>query len=40
VDVRIKARGDAELEIWGGEQKMDYFAKLFEREVEFRESER
>ena len=40
VDIRIKARGDAELEIWGGEQKMDYFSKLFGREVEFRESER
>jgi exopolyphosphatase/guanosine-5'-triphosphate,3'-diphosphate pyrophosphatase len=40
VDVRIKARGDAELEIWGGQQKMDFFAGLFGREVEFRESER
>ena len=40
VDVRIKARGDSELEIWGGEQKKNYFAKLFEKEVAFHESER
>jgi exopolyphosphatase/guanosine-5'-triphosphate,3'-diphosphate pyrophosphatase len=38
VDVRLKTRGDAELEIWGGQQKMAYFAELFGREVEFHES--
>ncbi len=35
LDVRIKARGDSELEIWGGQQKTDYFAELFRREVAF-----
>jgi len=40
VDIRIKARGDAELEIWGGEQKMDYFQQLFGKQVEFREAEK
>jgi exopolyphosphatase/guanosine-5'-triphosphate,3'-diphosphate pyrophosphatase len=35
VDVRIKARGDSELEIWGAQQKVNYFAELFDREVEF-----
>jgi exopolyphosphatase / guanosine-5'-triphosphate,3'-diphosphate pyrophosphatase len=40
MDIRIKARGDAELEIWGGQQKMGYFSELFGKDVEFHESER
>ena len=40
VDIRIKARGDAELEIWGGEQKMHYFAQLFSKQVDVREAEK
>jgi exopolyphosphatase/guanosine-5'-triphosphate,3'-diphosphate pyrophosphatase len=40
VDVRVKAKGDAELEIWGAEQKRDLFAEVFGREIAFHESER
>jgi exopolyphosphatase/guanosine-5'-triphosphate,3'-diphosphate pyrophosphatase len=40
VDVRVKARGDAELEIWGAEQKRDMFAAVFGRDIALHESER
>lgn len=40
VDIRVKARGDAELEIWGAQQKVDYFAEFFGREVALHESEK
>jgi exopolyphosphatase/guanosine-5'-triphosphate,3'-diphosphate pyrophosphatase len=40
VDIKIKARGDAELEIWGARQKKDYFEELFGHAVEFVESEK
>jgi exopolyphosphatase/guanosine-5'-triphosphate,3'-diphosphate pyrophosphatase len=40
VDIKIKARGDAELEIWGARQKKTYFEELFKHEVEFFESDR
>ena len=40
IDVRIKARGDAELEIWGAQRKMDLFAETFGRSVSFHESQR
>jgi exopolyphosphatase / guanosine-5'-triphosphate,3'-diphosphate pyrophosphatase len=40
IDVRIKARGDAELEIWGARRKMDLFAEVFGRSVSFHESQR
>jgi hypothetical protein len=36
----VKAKGDAELEIWGAEQKRDLFAEVFGREIAFHESER
>ncbi|HSV13517.1 MAG TPA: Ppx/GppA phosphatase family protein [Tepidisphaeraceae bacterium] len=39
VDVTIKARGDAELEMWGGQRKMDLFAQTFGRSLSFREVE-
>jgi exopolyphosphatase/guanosine-5'-triphosphate,3'-diphosphate pyrophosphatase len=39
VDVTIKARGDAELEIWGGRRKMDLFADTFGRSLSFHEAE-
>jgi exopolyphosphatase/guanosine-5'-triphosphate,3'-diphosphate pyrophosphatase len=39
VDVKIKARGDAELEIWGGRRKMDLFTDTFGRSLSFREAE-
>ena len=35
VDVTIKPRGDAELELWGGRQKADLFADVFARDVTF-----
>jgi exopolyphosphatase / guanosine-5'-triphosphate,3'-diphosphate pyrophosphatase len=35
VDIRIKARGDSELEVWGGQQKRGYFSELFGKDVEF-----
>jgi exopolyphosphatase/guanosine-5'-triphosphate,3'-diphosphate pyrophosphatase len=37
VDIRIKPRGDAELEIWGAQQKADYFRDVFDRDVVFHE---
>ncbi len=40
IDVVIKARGDAELEIWGGRRKMDLFAETFGRSISFREAEK
>jgi exopolyphosphatase/guanosine-5'-triphosphate,3'-diphosphate pyrophosphatase len=39
IDVKIKARGDAELEIWGGRRKMDLFAETFDRSIGFHEAE-
>jgi exopolyphosphatase/guanosine-5'-triphosphate,3'-diphosphate pyrophosphatase len=39
VDVVIKSRGDAELEIWGGRRKMDLFAEVFGRSLSFHEAE-
>ena len=36
--VKIKARGDAELEIWGGRRKMDLFADTFGRSISFQEA--
>jgi exopolyphosphatase/guanosine-5'-triphosphate,3'-diphosphate pyrophosphatase len=39
IDVKIKARGDAELEIWGGRRKMDLFAETFGRSIAFHRSE-
>lgn len=39
VDVTIKSRGDAELEIWGGRRKMDLFADTFGRSLSFHEAE-
>ena len=38
VDVKIKARGDAELEIWGARRKADLFAETFGRTIEFSEA--
>jgi exopolyphosphatase/guanosine-5'-triphosphate,3'-diphosphate pyrophosphatase len=38
VDIKIKARGDAELEIWGARQKKTYFEELFGHEVELVEA--
>ncbi len=35
VDVTIKHRGDAELELWGARQKADLFADVFDREATF-----
>ncbi len=35
VDVTIKHRGDAELELWGARQKADLFADVFDRDVTF-----
>ena len=35
VDVTIKHRGDAELELWGARQKCDLFAEVFDKDVTF-----
>jgi hypothetical protein len=35
VEVKLQARGDAELEIWGARRKMDLFAAEFDRSVSF-----
>ena len=35
VDVTVRHRGDAELELWGGRQKADLFADVFGRDVTF-----
>ncbi len=35
VDVTIKHRGDAELELWGARQKADLFAEVFEKDATF-----
>ena len=35
VDVTIRPRGDAELELWGGRQKSDLFEDVFDRHVTF-----
>jgi len=35
VDVRVRARADAELEIWGARRKTDLFADVFDRSVTF-----
>jgi exopolyphosphatase/guanosine-5'-triphosphate,3'-diphosphate pyrophosphatase len=40
VNVRIKARGDAELEIWGARRKRELFEETFGREIIFREADR
>ena len=37
VDITIRARGDAELEIWGARRKMDLFAEVFGRSISFHE---
>jgi exopolyphosphatase/guanosine-5'-triphosphate,3'-diphosphate pyrophosphatase len=37
VTIKIKARGDAQLEIWGGQQKKTYFEEVFHREAEILE---
>ncbi len=34
VVVRLCARGDAELELWGARRKRDLFEKVFDRDVE------
>ncbi len=34
VGVRLCARGDAELELWGARRKRDLFEKVFDRDVE------
>ena len=39
VDVKILARADAELEIWGARRKMDFFADVFDRSVSFEQVE-
>ena len=33
--VRLRTRGDAELEIWGARRKRALFEKIFDRELEF-----
>ena len=38
VDVIVKARGDAELEVWGARRKMDLFAEEFGRDITFEQS--
>ncbi len=40
VEVILKSRGDAELEVWAARRKMDLFADVFERTVSFEESEK
>jgi exopolyphosphatase/guanosine-5'-triphosphate,3'-diphosphate pyrophosphatase len=35
IDVTIKHRGDAELELWGAQQKADLFTEVFDRDVTF-----
>jgi exopolyphosphatase/guanosine-5'-triphosphate,3'-diphosphate pyrophosphatase len=35
VDVTIKHRGDAELELWGARQKSDLFTEVFDKDVTF-----
>ena len=33
--VRLRTRGDSELEIWGARRKRALFEKIFDRELEF-----
>jgi hypothetical protein len=35
IDVTVKPRGDAELELWGARQKSDLFTDVFGRDVTF-----
>ena len=35
IDVTVKTRGDAELELWGARQKCELFADVFDRDVTF-----
>jgi exopolyphosphatase / guanosine-5'-triphosphate,3'-diphosphate pyrophosphatase len=35
VEIRVKARADAELEIWGARRKMDFFCDVFDRSLTF-----
>jgi exopolyphosphatase/guanosine-5'-triphosphate,3'-diphosphate pyrophosphatase len=39
VEVILKSRGDAELELWGARRKVGLFTDLFERTVSFEESD-
>jgi hypothetical protein len=32
--LRVHARGDAELELWGARRKRDLFERVFDRELE------
>ena len=32
--LRLRARGDAELELWGARRKRELFEKVFDRELE------
>ncbi len=40
IDVKIKARGDSQLEIWGARRKMGMLAATFGRSISFHEDER
>ena len=35
IDVTVRHRGDAELELWGAQQKADLFTEVFDRDVTF-----
>lgn len=38
VQVTLKARGDAQLEVWAAQRKADLFVDIFDRSIEFQES--
>ena len=38
VTVKVHARGDAELELWGARRQMELFTQVFERTVSFEEA--
>jgi exopolyphosphatase / guanosine-5'-triphosphate,3'-diphosphate pyrophosphatase len=38
VGITVRARGDAELELWGARRQMELFTKVFERTVSFEEA--
>ena len=40
IDVLVKCRGDAELEVWGARKKMGLFSELFERTMTFEKDEK
>jgi exopolyphosphatase/guanosine-5'-triphosphate,3'-diphosphate pyrophosphatase len=36
VEITLKARGDAELELWGARSKRDFFSDVFSKSLRFK----